>query len=201
MKHQSSSARPEAPSPAGFSLIEAMLVLVVMGLVAGMTLPKLYLNAARVDGMAQQVRGALMIAQRTALTRQYDVLVSIDTARGALRIVEDSNNTGKLDAGEVVHWRSVGRGDGNLFTVPPKGFSAASVTAPVVGTLIRSVDGLPTVTFHRDCSASSDAEIYIVNGSHGKPAYRCIVITRSTGRADLYRLSGDGGAARWIVSR
>ena len=197
----SRTRRRAGRSRAGFSLIELMLVLVVMGLVAGMTLPKLNLNGSRADGAAQQIRGALMIAQRTAITRQYDVLVSIDTARGTLRIVEDSNDTGKLDAREVQHWRPIERAEGNAFAIPPKGYSAPSVTAPVVGSGIRSLDGLPTITFHRDGSASSDAEIYLVNASRGKPAFRCVTVTRSTGRAEAYRLSGSGSGATWIVSR
>jgi prepilin-type N-terminal cleavage/methylation domain-containing protein len=183
----------------GFSLIEMMIVLGIMGIVAAMALPKLNLNGSRVDAMAQQVRSVLLTSQRTSLTRQFDVIISIDTMRGGLRIAEDANNTGTIEPGEVRFWRPTGRAEGNVFAVPPRGFSTPTVTSSVVGSQLRSLDNLPSIVFHRDGSASSSAEIYVSNGAKGKPEYRCITLTRSTGRSDLYRLNGK--ALQWEVSR
>jgi len=191
------------PGPArrGFSLVELVIVMVIMGVVAGLALPRLNLSGYRVDAIAQQVRSVFQTAQRTSLTRQYDIIVSFDTAKSELRIAADSNNSGTIEPGEYRFWRPTGASEGNIFAVPPKGFSAATVTSAVVGSNLTTINGLPSIVFRRDGSASSDAEIYVMNPARGKPQYRLITLTRSTGRSDLYKLAGTGASATWQVVR
>jgi hypothetical protein len=57
---------------------------------------------------------------------------------------------------------------------------------------------MPTVTFHRDGSVSSDAEIYVSIAARGKPIYRAIVLTQATGRADWYRLNTTTN--KWMIA-
>lgn len=185
----------------GFSLLELVVVLAIMGVVAALALPRMSLASYRVDGVAQQVRSVLQRAQRTALTRQYDVIVSIDTARGELRIAADSNNSGTIEPAEERSWRPTGAADGNVFALPPRGLRTAAVASPLVGSTLRRIGGLPSIVFHRDGSASSEAELYVANGSRGHMEYRAVTLVKSTGRTDLYRLAGEGGAARWELSR
>jgi prepilin-type N-terminal cleavage/methylation domain-containing protein len=185
----------------GFSLMELIIVLVIMGTIAALTIPKLNLSGNRVEAIAQQMRSVLMTAQRTSITRQFDVIISIDTARSELRIAEDTNNNNIIDPGEVRLWRPTGQSEGNIFSVPPRGFSTPTVTSSVVGSSLSQVGGLPSITFHRDGSASSDAEVYVSNSSRGRTEFRLVTLTRSTGRTDMYKLAGTGSAAKWIVSR
>jgi prepilin-type N-terminal cleavage/methylation domain-containing protein len=178
----------------GFTLLELLVVLVMMGMVAGMTLPRLNLGRYRIDAAAQQMLSVFQTAQRTSLTRQYDVIVSVDTVNGGLRIAEDVNNNGAIELSEWKFWRPPG--EGNRFTTPPKGLSG-SVTSSVVGSNIKTVDNLPSMVFHRDGSTSTDAEIYVANFYKGRVDFRAVSLTRSTGRTELYRLAGTGATAKW----
>lgn len=181
--------------------MELVIVLVIMGVVTALALPKLNLSGNRVEAIAQQMRSVFMTSQRTSITRQFDVIISIDTVRSELRIAEDTNNNGIIDPGEVRLWRPTGQSEGNIFAVPPKGFTTSSVSSSVIGSALTQVNGLPSITFHRDGSASSDAEVYVANKSKGRTEFRLITLTRSTGRTDLYKLSGTGSTAAWIISR
>ncbi len=183
----------------GFTMIEIVIVLVMMAVIAGMAIPKLNLSQFRADAAAQQVRSVFQTAQRTSLTRQYDVIVSVDTTQFGLRIAEDVNNDGSIQVSEWKFWRPTG--EGNRFAIPPRGISVASVSSPVVGAGLRTVDGMPSVIFHRDGSTSTDAEIYVESSHKGRTDYRAIAVTRATGRTELYRLAGTGATATWQVVR
>ena len=180
-------------------MIEIVIVLVMMAVIARMALPKLNLSQFRADAAAQQVRSVFQTAQRTSLTRQYDVIVSVDTTQFGLRIAEDINNDGSIQVSEWKFWRPTG--EGNTFTVPPKGLNGSTVAYPVVGSAIKTVDLMPSIIFHRDGSTSSDGEIYVQSMYKGRTDYRCITVTRATGRTELYRLAGTGSSAVWQVVR
>lgn len=182
---------------AGFSMVEIIIVLVMMAVIAAMAIPKLNLSQFRADAAAQQVRSVFQTAQRTSLTRQYDVIVSVDTAQFGLRIAEDVNNDGTIQASEWKFWRPTG--EGNQFVIPPKGLNASTVTSSVIGAQLKIVNGMKSVIFHRDGSTSTDAEIYVQSEYKGRTDYRAISVTRATGRTELYRLSGTGSTATWQV--
>ena len=180
----------------GFTLLELIIVLVIMGVIAGMAIPRLRPSGYRADAAAQQIRSVVQTAQRTSLTRQYDVIVSVDTAKFGLRIAEDVNNDGIIEPGEWKFWRT--EGDFNRFAAPPLGVNGV-VNTSVVGSTLKTVDGYPSITFHRDGSASSDAEIYVSSSYKGRTDWRAITISRSTSRTELYRLSGAGPTAKWMT--
>ena len=181
----------------GFTMVEIIIVLVMMAVVAGMAIPRLNLSQFRADAAAQQVRSVFQTAQRTSLTRQYDVIVSVDTAQFGLRIAEDVNNDGSIQVSEWKFWRPTG--EGNRFEIPPMGLNSPTVTSSVFGAQLRIVDGMKSVIFHRDGSTSTDAEIYVQSTYKGRSDYRAISVTRATGRTELYRLAGTGAAAAWRV--
>ena len=92
-------------------------------------------------------------------------------------------------------WR--GLDVGVLFTDPAvNGISGTHITIPVSGAQIATLTGFPTLTFHRDGSVSTDAEIYIKVAAHGPPWYRAIRLTQATGRVDWYRLNVQ--SSKWI---
>ena len=167
----------------GFTLVEVVIVMIMVGVITALAMPHLDLERYRTDGAIQSVRSVLMQAQRTALVRQYDVVISIDTAANALRWSEDANNDGTIQSNE--HKRAYPLNDGVRFAVPPTGVNGA-VTKSVVGLHLGTMGGLPTVTFHRDGAATTNLELYIAGPADPNVTYRAVVLTQGTGRTDWY---------------
>lgn len=167
-----------------FTVIELMIVIAIIGIVAAFAYPKVNFTQFRVDAAARTVRVALQNAERLAVTRQYDVVVSFDTVNSRIRILEDNNNNATIDAGEHVIYAPLE--DSVHFSVPPTGISG-SVGGPINGGTIKTVDGMPTLIFHRDGAASSDADIYITSKRASSDDYRCVRVIQSTGRTLWWR--------------
>lgn len=179
----------------GFTLAELMVVVVISGLMITLAIPRIDTTKWRADAIATIVRTTLQYAQRQAITRQHDMVVSFDTTGERIRTFWDINNSTTIDAAERVTWR--GLDVGILFTDPAyNGVNGGTITNPVSGTDVKTVNGYPTVIFHRDGSVSTDAAIYIKVAAHGPPWYRAITLTEATGRVDWYRLNASTG--KWI---
>jgi len=179
----------------GFTLAETMIVLVITGMMVALAIPRVDTTKWRADAIATIVRTTLQMAQRQAITRQHDMVVSFDTTGEQIRTFWDANNDGQITSTERVTWR--GLDVGVLFTDPNvNGVSGTAIHTPVSGAAIGTVTGFPTITFHRDGSASTDAEIYIKVAAHGPPWYRAITVTQATGRVDWFRLNVTTG--KWI---
>jgi len=179
----------------GFTLAEMMVVVVIAGMMITLALPRVDTTKWRADAIATIVRTTLQYAQRQAITRQHDMVVSFDTAGKRIRTFWDNNNSGTINNTERVTWR--GLDVGVLFTDPNvKGISGTTINKPVTGSQVISVTDFPTVTFHRDGSVSTDAEIYIKVAAHGPPWYRAIRLTQATGRVDWYRLNAT--TSKWV---
>jgi prepilin-type N-terminal cleavage/methylation domain-containing protein len=186
------------PAPRiAFTLLELMVVLVLAGVMLAVAIPRIDTSKYRADAVVQLVRTTLQGASRTAVTQQHDVIVSFDIVGQRIRVVNDLNNNGVVDAGERFSFR--GLDQGILFADPSiAGVSGATVSSPVSGTAIATLDGMPTVTFHRDGSVSSDAEIYVSMPAHGPAMYRAMVLTQATGRCDWYRLNTTSN--KWVMA-
>src|SRR6185312_15838904 len=179
----------------GFTMAELMVVVVIAGLMVSLAIPRIDAAKYRADAIATIVRTSLQYAQRQAITRQHDMVVSFDTTGERIRTFWDINNSGVLDSPERVTWR--GLDVGVLFTDPSvNGVSGTAVSKPVNGAQIATLNGYPTVTFHRDGSVSTDAEIYIKVAGRGPPWYRAITLTQATGRVDWFRLNAK--TSKWI---
>jgi hypothetical protein len=129
----------------------------------------------------------MQYAQRRSLQQQHDVIVSFDVSMHRIRILEDQDNDGTADAGEPLQWRQLA--EHGRFVVPATGVNG-SVAAAVIGDNLKTIDGLPSVIFHRSGSASSSAEVYLrVNGKR-RDWLRGVTLVRSTGRTAWYKYVG-----------
>src|SRR5688572_1888643 len=86
----------------GVTMIELLIVMIILGVVAAMAVPRIDMNAYRADAAARGVRGVLQIAQRSAITRQSNVVVTFDSTNRRMTVLEDNNDNGTADVGERV---------------------------------------------------------------------------------------------------
>ena len=175
---------PRSTARRGFSAVELLIVCAIVGIFATLAYPRVNFTQFQVDSGARTIRVALQNAERLAVTRQYDVVVSFDLANKRVRILEDGNNDDAVDNGERVTYAALE--DGVHFKVPPAGLSGP-VSAAVIGSNIKTVDGMPTVVFRRDGAASTDLEIYLASSKELPNDWRAIQVVQSTGRTDWYR--------------
>ncbi|MCC7053735.1 MAG: type II secretion system protein [Gemmatimonadaceae bacterium] len=174
----------------GFSMIELVTTLIIMGVVALMAVPKIDLSRMRSDAGLRQMMTVFVQAQRTALTKQYNVIVSVDVSTGRLRVVEDKNNSNVFDTGDRSYW--VALDQGVKFTTSPAALDGLSGTTAFAKPKV--LDGYPSLIFRRNGAASSDAAFFISARPSDAGASRAVYVTQSTGRADGYKYSSTG----WI---
>ena len=178
---------------AGFTLVELLVVVAMLSIVAAMGLPRINAPRYKADAAAQLARTILQTAQRNAVTRQSNVIVSIDTQYRRLRVVEDYANNDTLNTGDRIVYRALE--EGARFVAPPMGrVGGGTLAAAYAGSDLRTVSALPSVIFRRDGSSSSDIELYLTLRQNVTNEYRAVVVTPATGRADIYRYTG----AAWL---
>ncbi|MBI1809012.1 MAG: prepilin-type N-terminal cleavage/methylation domain-containing protein [Gemmatimonadetes bacterium] len=185
--------RVERRSTAGVTLIEILIVIVIIGIVAGFGIPRLGQAGYRADAAARLVRMQMQLAQRAAITRQSNQVVNFDLTNNKVILVQDYNNNDSLDVND----RQIGRHleEGTKFTTPNwAGPDGHIPTGAVTGTQLNTFGGLQGVIFRRDGSASTDAMIYVTNRDAVKTEYRAIWLTQGTGKTDMYKWNGTS----WI---
>jgi prepilin-type N-terminal cleavage/methylation domain-containing protein len=188
--------RPIPNRAAGYSMAEVLVVLVLMGILASIAIPRMDISGFQSDGGVQTVASTLMAAQRAAVARQHDVVVAFDVAGRRLRVHDDVNGNGDIDAGEAVRW--VELGDGAVF-----GRGTAAVHSQLGADAVSFTEqqgGLPAVTFFRAGSASQEGGAYVTSAraeaqGHNATATRAVVVDRSTGRTGWWK-HGSGGWER-----
>jgi prepilin-type N-terminal cleavage/methylation domain-containing protein len=178
--------RLPARAGGGFTLLEILIVLTVIGIVTAIAVPRLNLGRMRVDGAARGASSLLLRAQRTAVAAQHDVNVLFNLPANAIKLHEDADNDNVIDATERV--RSYPLGEGVVFGrggAPVRIYRADSVS------FTRRLDGMPELIFRRDGSASEGGGFYLSaarpGGRDRPPDTRSVEVVRSTGRPEWYR--------------
>ena len=181
------------PTRRGFTIIEMLMVVAIISIVVTYALPKFSTARFRADAGGRLVRSLLQTAQRNAITRQSDVIVSFDTAARHMLIVQDLNNNGVIDVGEIAQYRQLA--EGVKFTTPNwTGVNGAVPSQAVTGAGLVLIGSLPSVIFRRDGSASTNLEIYVTDRDAVRQEYRGITLAASTGRTLMYKWNG----ATWL---
>lgn len=168
---QRPSGRP--PHPAGFTVIELIIVLLITGIVSTIALPRILPERTAAERGATVLASALTLAQRLAVEQQCNVIVGFDEAEAALRLHVDADHDGAVGPGERVTRVALGE-DVRVVRV----------------TFDPGVSGLPEVTFHRNGSASSAGSTELSGRSDAPEEGRRVALTRATGRVSLYRFAG-----------
>lgn len=169
----------------GFSMIEVLSVIVIIGLLTAVALPKVSIASYQANAGAQVVSSALSYAQRQAISRQADTRVAFDLPNNRLRLHEDRNNDNVIDAGERVTFTNLPEG-----ITFGRGTAAARAIGGEVVTFTRAQGILPVLVFRRDGTASEDGGVYlstIAGLSIDRTSdVRAVEISRATGRATWF---------------
>ena len=176
----------------GFTLVEMLIVVTMIGIMTGIALWRVDIARYQVNGDIQSIGTTLIASQREAIAKQHNVIVVFDTAGNRVRVIWDANNNGQYDDGE--HTRMVFLGDRVQFglgTAP----AMAIGTQAINFTDTETSSGLPAVTFYRNGSASEAGGAYITSRrSIGDPKYvndnRAMRVERATGRAEWWHYDG-----------
>jgi len=174
----------------GFTLVEALSVVFLIGILIALAAPNIDVVQYRMNGAVTEVGSTLLAAQRLAVTRQHDVVVRFDEPGRRIIVHWDANNDGVQDADERVQTYPLA--EGVVFGrggAPPRPLGEGPIGFRADG------DGLPTVRFHRNGSASEAGVLYLTSeraersGDRPRDA-RALELERSTGRPSWYRYSG-----------
>lgn len=171
----------------GFTLIEIIIVLTILGLLTLIAIPNIDLGRYQANSAMQGIGATLLAAQRRAVTRQHDIIVTFNAATNSMSVHEDANNDGNVDATE----RNISFPMGEHVVFGKGGAPNHSIGAGPI-TFTKVVRGLPAVTFHRNGSASESGGFYLttqraINAGGIPTDGRVIEIERSTGRASWFR--------------
>lgn len=157
------------------------MVIVLIGTVAAIALPRVGVAGYQASAAARAVTGTLSYAQRTAISQQANVNVAFDAARRGMQVHEDRDNDLNVDPGERVTF--VPLGEGVTFgrgTAAPRPFGASDIQ------LSRQQGGVPVLIFRRDGTLSEEGGIYLstISGlAAGRSQdVRAVDFTRATGR-------------------
>ena len=177
----------------GFTLLEIMVTMVIIGVMMGVAFIKLDPRRNQADAGITVLRAVMEQAMRNSVQRQYNIMVSFDTAKRRVRYVEDINNNNTVDAGERVLWRPLE--NDMKYGTPPSLIAGSYTPGPVVGGNIRSIDGMPTVIARRSGALSTDLQVYVTTLRAQNQDFRSIVVAQPTGRVEVYAY----GSSSWSI--
>jgi len=182
----------------GFTFIEILIVVLILGLIAGFAAPRIDVTKFKVESSMQTMGMTLLALERQSIAQQHDIIVMFDMTQNALRVHEDNNNSGTVDAGERV--RRIPLGDDIVYGRGSATAMAAIGAGPVSFT--KTISGYKALVFHRDGSASEAAGFYLtsrrgIKYSGYKQDSRAILLDRATGRASWFRYN-SAGSGSWV---
>ena len=174
----------------GFTMIETLLVLAIIGIVAAIGLPKLDVYKYRSDATAVMIRSLMMQAQREAVVGQHDLIVSIDTIKHRIILGFDKNNDGSIAEGERIRTQALP--DQSKFVNPsnPLGTSGLNAFGPIRAEMITTLSGFPSVIFRRDGSVNTTLELYTTSARNRPKDRRVTTVIQATGRTEYQRWNG-----------
>jgi hypothetical protein len=146
----------------------------------------------QVNSAVQAMSTTMVAAQREAITKQHDIILTFDAANRQVRLVWDANSDGTIGLNERT--RVVTLDDRVVFgrgTAQARAFGGDAINFDDV------INGLPALTFHRNGSASGVGGFYVTSraAAAGDATWakhaRAVEIIRATGRTEWWRYNGS----------
>ncbi len=186
---------PKADRRRGFTMVEMLVVIVMIGILTLIALPRINLSRIRSKAAIQTLGTTMISLQREAIGKQHNIVVMIDVNTRALRVLYDSTNDVRINNNERV--RSIPVGEEIVFGRPagvparPFGGNPVNFTATELST------GLPAIILYRNGSAREFGGLYLstvkamgLATGHENETWAMEII-RATGRAEWLRWNGS----------
>lgn len=184
---------PRARRSRGFTLVEILFVIALIGIVAGFAVTRVSFWGYRMDANIRLMQNAIIGAQQTAITKNVAVQVMFDANNHRLRILQDYNNNGVVDASDTVRYRPLA--DGAEFQSPPTtidGVAAAYMTGS--GVIEAGNPMQLAIRIGPNGALSGDAVVYIGSPRRKAEDFRALTIIGATARTGFW--SRGGGSWR-----
>ncbi|MBX7118319.1 MAG: prepilin-type N-terminal cleavage/methylation domain-containing protein [Gemmatimonadaceae bacterium] len=165
----------------GFTLIETLFVIALIGVMVGFAVSRMSFWSFRMDANIRLMQNAIIGAQQTAITRNVAVQVMFDANAQRLRILQDYNNNGVMDATDTVRYRPLA--DGARFGTPPTtvdNAGAAYMTGP--GVVDTGNPQQKAIRIGPNGALSGDAVVYVTSPRGVTEDFRALTIIGATAR-------------------
>jgi len=171
------------PGRRGFTLIEILTVMALIGIFAGWAITRVTSTTYRMDANVRLLQNILLGAQQTAITRNVPVQVMFDASSDStqrVRVLLDADDDGQVSQNELVSYKPL---DGARFLAPSTTIDAAT---PAYATGPGLVGGRPALMqalrIAPNGSLGGDVVIYIGTAPNRPQDARALAVTGATAR-------------------
>jgi len=180
------------PRRRAFTLIEVLMVVALIGLLAGWAVSRVSMSAYRVDANVRMLQNLLIGAQQTAITRGVNVQVMFDAANERVRVLLDTDNDGEVSNAETATYRAL---DGAQFLTPESTIDGASVFYVTGPGLLSGRPALQqAIRFAPNGNVSGDVALYVGTAAGRTDDLRAVSIAGATARTAVWSYSNG----QWV---